>query len=415
MFCTLPLGGKVMFRKPAGDPKEKPDDQARANIARTKRAARCRQATLAAFALALFGVILGLSFTGWAQEQALPPASAGGGPAASIGQQPGQPTPTPGPPAQPAPPAVAPAPGTPPATPPAKPQPAPPPKKKQLPPPEEVTVRTKEPAGAMELRGTFYPGSNGKDSVPVILLHPWKGSRADFAPLVPVLQEKGHAILVPDLRGHGQSRRRFVATPRGPAVDVLDADKLTPADFGAMVQYDLEAWKRLLLERNDAEGLNIEKLCVIGAEMGAAVALNWALLDWSWPQYPGVKQGQDVKALVLLSPPWNFRGLDIQKALAHPFIRSGMSIMLIVGTGDARAAADARRIHGILEKARPELEQLPPAQRTLFFGQLNTSLQGTQLLGVQGLNVEDAISRFIELRLVKQDFPWRKRLTKSSN
>ncbi|MCS7238618.1 MAG: alpha/beta hydrolase [Thermoguttaceae bacterium] len=372
--------------------------------------------SLCVSAIVLFGVWAWVTLGSWAQEPKPPAQTPSAVAPAAVSQQPAQPKPMPpgGAPA-PAPPTGTP-PGAAPTPPPAKPtQPAPPPKKKQLPPPEEVTVRTKEPGGSMELRGTFYPGSNGKDSVPVILLHMWKGSRADFAPLVPVLQDKGHAILVPDLRGHGQSRRRLIATPRGPSVEVLDAEKLAPADFAAMVQFDLEAWKRFLLERNDAEGLNIEKLCVVGAEMGAAVALNWALLDWSWPQYPGVKQGQDVKALVLLSPPWNFRGLDVQRALADPFIRSGMSIMILVGTGESKAAADARRIHGLLEKARPELETLPPAQRNLFFGQLNTSLQGTRLLGVQGLNVEDAIARFIEIRLVKQDFPWRKRLTKAGS
>lgn len=300
-------------------------------------------------------------------------------------------------------------------TPPPKPaQPAPPARKKQLPPPEEVAVRTKEPGGAMELKGTFYPGSDGKNSVPIILLHMWKGSRADFASLVPILHEAGHAVLVPDLRGHGQSRRRLVTSPRGPGDQTLDAEKLTPADFADMVQYDLEAWKRFLLERNDAEALNIEKLCVVGAEMGAAVALNWAALDWSWPQYPGMKQGQDVKALVLISPPWNFRGLDVQKSVHHPVIRGTLSVLLLAGMEDPRSAADARRIYGILEKHRPKLEDLPPGERTLFFGQLPTSLQGTRLLGVPGLNVESAIARFIEIRLVKQDYPWKKRLTKAN-
>ena len=318
--------------------------------------------------------------------------------------QPGAPTPgaVPAPGKQPVPPAA-----------PAKPPVGPPPKKKPLPNPEEVSVRTKEPGGSVELHATFYPGSNGKESVPIILLHSWKGSRADFAPLVPVLHERGHAVLVPDLRGHGHSRRRVFASPRGLVTETLDAAKFRPADFGAMVQYDLEAWKRFLLERNDAEALNIERLCVIGAEMGAGVALNWALLDWSWPQYPGMKQGQDVKALVLLSPQWNFRGLEVHKALNHPYISSTMSIMLIVGAGDSRALQDAERIFGFLERARPGWDKLPGPARSLFFGKLDTSLQGTRLLGVQGLNVEEAIARFIELRLVKQDFPWRKRLTKS--
>jgi pimeloyl-ACP methyl ester carboxylesterase len=378
----------------------------------------------------VFGIgavlLLGLSTVSLqAASQPAPPLPAPAGanvqPGASTMQKPssgvpGQPVIPGGTSAQPGAPAPgsAPTPGNQPApsAAPAKPPAAPPPKKKPLPTPEEVSVRTKEPGGSVELYATFYPGSNGKESVPIILLHSWKGSRADFAPLVPVLHEKGHALLLPDLRGHGQSRRRVFASPRGLVTETLDADKFRPADFGAMVQYDLEAWKRFLLERNDAEALNIERLCVIGAEMGAGVALNWALLDWSWPQYPGMKQGQDVKALVLLSPQWNFRGLEAQRALSHPYISSSMSIMLIVGARDSRALQDAERIFGFLERARPGWDKLPGPARSLFFGKLDTSLQGSRLLGVQGLNVEEAISRFIELRLVKQDFPWRKRLTK---
>jgi pimeloyl-ACP methyl ester carboxylesterase len=264
----------------------------------------------------------------------------------------------------------------------------------------------------VELSGTFYPGSNGKESVPVLLLHMYRGSRADFAPLVPILQERGFAILAPDLRGHGQSRKRVSLSGRGPATTVLNAEKFGPADFAAMVQFDLEAWKRFLLEKNDAEQLNIERLCIVGAEMGASIGLVWARLDWSWPQYPGIKQGQDVKALVLISPQWSFRGLDLQQALNHPYIRSEMSILLLVGAEDSRFLADAKRIHGILERARPGLAELPAAQRTLFFGQLSSPLQGTQLLGAPGLNLGDLIARFIELRVAKQDFKWQKRLAK---
>jgi pimeloyl-ACP methyl ester carboxylesterase len=387
-----------------------------------KRRIRCELVALGLGAVILFGLssLRLLAAIQAPPPQPVPPGGSIQGGAGGVAQPSrgttGQPAPPTGMPAPGGTPGAkpAPAPGTQPAPspPPAKPPATPPAKKKVLPNPEEVSLRTNEPGGSVELHATFYPGSNGKESVPIILLHSWKGSRADFAPLVPGLHEKGHALLVPDLRGHGLSRRRIVASPRGLVTETLDAERFRPADFGAMVQYDLEAWKRFLLERNDAEALNIERLCVIGAEMGAGVALNWALLDWSWPQYPGMKQGQDVKALVLLSPQWNFRGLEVQRALNHPYISSTMSIMLIVGAGDSRALQDADRILGFLERARPGWDKLPGPARSLFFGKLNTSLQGTRLLGVQGLNVEEAISRFIELRLVKQDFPWRKRLTK---
>ena len=49
------------------------------------------------------------------------------------------------------------------------------------------------------------------------------------------------------------------------------------------------------------------------------------------------------------------------------------------------------------------------ANRDLYFARLDTKLQGTKLLGVQGINVEGGIEKFIEWRLVKQRFPWKER------
>ena len=54
---------------------------------------------------------------------------------------------------------------------------------------------------------------------------------------------------------------------------------MPPAQFKAMVTCDMEAVKKFLWERNNAGELNIDKLCVVGAEMGASVAVNFALAD----------------------------------------------------------------------------------------------------------------------------------------
>ena len=78
---------------------------------------------------------------------------------------------------------------------------------------------------------------------------------------------------------------------------------------------DVEMCKAFLMEKNNNKELNIDKLCLVGAEMGAVVAVDWAARDWSWPILPGRKQGQDVKALVLLSPEWSFKGMTIGPAI----------------------------------------------------------------------------------------------------
>jgi len=210
-------------------------------------------------------------------------------------------------------------------------------------------------------------------------------------------------VLVPDLRGHGRSKLQYL----GGTARELDAAKLAPADFGAMVTQDMETLKSFLLKKNNAGELNLEKLCIVGAEMGASIALNWALTDWSWPQYPGFKQGQYVKGLVLLSPQRNLRGLTINAPLNSPLLNRGVSMMILVGNEDAELLSQAQRIHTMLARFHPVPAEGEEAKyQTLFFKGLDTKAQGAKLLGVRGLDVEGRIKKFIEIRLVNQDYPW---------
>ena len=138
--------------------------------------------------------------------------------------------------------------------------------------------------------------------------------------------------------------------------------------------------------------------------MGASVALDWARHDWSWPPLIGKKQGQDVKALVLISPQWSFRGFNVKNAVNHPAVRSRLSVMLIVGSGDS----DTRQMEKILSRYRRE--QTESSKKDLIVKQVDTKLQGTKMLGARkGLGIERLIELFIEYRLVRQFFPWKER------
>ena len=62
--------------------------------------------------------------------------------------------------------------------------------------------------------------------------------------------------------------------------------------------------------------MNIDKLCVVGSEMGASVALGFAAFDavgyGSGAVYYGPRKlGRFVKALVLISPKWSVPGLPL--------------------------------------------------------------------------------------------------------
>jgi len=258
----------------------------------------------------------------------------------------------------------------------------------------------------LQLAATFYPGTKGKDTVPVILLHMWKGSRKDYAGLAPFLQEQGHAVLVPDLRGHGASTG-FVGGGRK-----LDATKMGAENFSFMCYDDMEALRRFLVKQNDDEKLNLNKLCLVGAEMGAAVAAYYAYYDWTEFRREAGRRpapSQDVKAMVLISPDWDFKGMPLNKPLANPLVRSQISIMVFAGKEDSRALADARRVHNLLKRYHADPETVEANQLDLLFGQPPTKLQGTKMLGVRGLNIEREIGLFMELRLVKQAYPWYKR------
>ena len=281
--------------------------------------------------------------------------------------------------------------------------------KEEIPSPEDLALQTRD---GMGLALTYYPSGKGKQTIPVVLLHVWKQNRNDYKELAAVLQARGYAVIVPDLRGHGESTRQTGA--RGDAT--LKAASMPSGQFAAMVTRDMEAIKRFLWEKNNAGALNIDKLCVVGAEMGASVALNFALADAmdqdrNRVPRPEYKLGRFVKALVLISPELSFRGLPIRAGDTR--LIPNVALLILVGRKDVKALAEATRLYGIFEKFHPEpTGDNATERRTLFFGKLDTSLQGTKLLD-RKFNLSAIIAEFISLRLVKseesKDWSWRER------
>jgi pimeloyl-ACP methyl ester carboxylesterase len=255
---------------------------------------------------------------------------------------------------------------------------------------ERLTTRD-----GVQLAVTYLPGTKGKNTVPVVMLHAYKGDRRDYQRLAAHLQTLGHAVIVPDLRGHGASTHSTSGPP------------LTPGNvnFQAMAAYDMEAVVNFLVEKNNRQELNLDALCVVGAEMGAAVAVAWAAIDWSQPV--GAPWGQDVKALVLLSPKVAFRNLRLNDALRNPAVSKDLSVLLLAGKDNARAAAEASRLHALFAAGRQE-----PARkedRDLFFPRLDTALQSTDLLAEGKLGLAATIGEFIDLRLIALRIPWKAR------
>jgi len=265
----------------------------------------------------------------------------------------------------------------------------------KLPEPEDVSLETKD---GLSIKATYYAGTAKKEAVPVIMVHGMDGQRGDFHGLGIYLQSLGHAAIAPDLRGHGQSK-----TQKGPtgAPITIDPDKLNKGALEAMVA-DIQACKKYLLDKNNAGDLNIEKLCVVGAEFGATLAIRWAGLDWSTPNLPAYKLGQDVKALVLLSPQPPYKAISYREAV--PYVQSQLSWLIVAGSEDPKSAAEAAKLNKQLLTHHPATGE----DTDLFLEEPETRLSGTKLLSDQ-LRVKQMIGVFIEKRLVKNGLQWQER------
>lgn len=268
-------------------------------------------------------------------------------------------------------------------------------------PPEQTSIVTRD---GVQLHLTYFPSNVGKDAVPVILLHGFKGDRHEMEGLGLYLQKQGFAVVAPDLRGHGASKLYQGKVQ-------IDPDRMVPAQFANMVLIDMEAIKKYLIDKHNAQALNIDKLCVIGAELGASVAFNWAAQDWSAYDLPTLKQSKDVKAVVLISPRASFKGLTLNKALAFELFRSSISAYLIAGAEDTESANEAKRIRDALSRGRPKASKVADETIFLTVDELKTKLVGSKLLGEQSLGVDEVIGQFVALRLAERpDLPWKARV-----
>lgn len=289
----------------------------------------------------------------------------------------------------------------------------------QAPPPEVVLLQTRD---GVQLKLTYYPSTQPKGSpaarqvTPVVLLHDYKETGNVFAAFAQRLQAPAEgepnrpsfAAVTVDLRAHGESTKQVF--PDGSQID-LDAAKLNKNGLLAMASLDMEAVRGFLIVRNDAGELNLNKLSLIGAGMGANVAANWAEQDWSAPPLAVGKQGQDVKALVLLSPQWSFKGLSLQTPLRHRPLREAAAWMLVYGIEDTKLKTDAMRIARQLQPPRRGDEDADtPASGRVKVVDWPSKLQGATLLTKIGPPLEDQVLNFLVENVALVPHPWFSRL-----
>ena len=254
-------------------------------------------------------------------------------------------------------------------------------------------------ADGWPIRITYYEatGSEGKESPVVILLHDKGGNRLvwkrNFAA---ALQQRGFAAVSVDLRKHGESRPgNQGAAAGGKKSSAVD---LKPIDFNGMVAGDLEAVKKFLLKEHKAEKLNIRKTGIVAAGMTCPVALNYTARDWSKKPYDDAPtlaaktpRGQDIRALILLSPEQSVAGLAssvrVAASVRNPIFQ--IAILTCVSSQDKLDRGSARKIHSALTS-------ISANKKRMFLKQYKGRWRGTDLLNKSTVKAETLMLNFLD-------------------
>ena len=180
---------------------------------------------------------------------------------------------------------------------------------------EEHVLTTKD---GLAISATLYTVSEPAPPA-LILVHMLGSDRHSWGPFASRAQKAGYMCAAIDMRGHGDS-----ASQGG---EKRSYRRFTRGDWYAALN-DIAAAKDLLLRK----GAHPENLAVVGASIGANLALHYAL------------ENPDIQAVVLISP-----GLDYHGITTEPEMRSYVKrpSLLVTAEGDAYAAASCHTLKQI--------------------------------------------------------------------
>lgn len=289
---------------------------------------------------------------------------------------------------------------------------------------EELRLETSD---GIRIAAWYYPApEDAKAVATVILVHDLEGSHKTVDNLARNLQRAGCAVVAPDLRCHGGSGSRPAAqTGSGGKGDAMEPRMLKKIDLESMaaatggrlreqsaMRGEIEAVRYWIKQKSDAGTLDIDRLCVVGCGLGGTLASMWTAADWNWPPTTAGPQGQQVRALALISPVWATKGISMSVPLTSDAIQHAIPLMVVAGKGDR----DAIRLFDQLKRFRPsewfqQRAGLPaekakdledPADGTAFFIQIDTTLTADKLANDPALHVADQIKTFFALALARK-------------
>ncbi len=173
-------------------------------------------------------------------------------------------------------------------------------------------------------------GASSENAPGLILVHMLGTDRHRWAHFAALADQAGYISLAYDLRGHGDSQKR--------GGDTVSFRSFNEKDWAAAVA-DIAAAKKKLLEA----GADPDNLAIVGASIGANLALTYA------------KDDPQIQAVVLLSPGETYRGLEIVSVMERFRTRP---VLIVAAEGDTYSASSSVK----LKEAAPgfsELRMLP--------------------------------------------------------
>ncbi len=270
---------------------------------------------------------------------------------------------------------------------------------------EEKTLVTKL---GISLKTTYFPSSAGEEAPVVILLHGKAGNRLVWKDFAALLQQNEFAVVTLDLSGHGESD---VRSPKNAGTGKKSASgTLKPAEYQAMVADDLEAVKKFLHDEHQKKLLNMGKLAIAGADFSTAVAIVYADRDWQKVPFDDAAsleartpRGQDVKALILLSPDEQIPGLAAPQSLQR--LRAiGIRAMIGFSKGDTHDKGTAKKTY---EHLAPK--KVAEDKQYVYLLEYEGKLRGTDLLNQEDQKVETNIFNFLDKHVKQLPIEWRDR------
>jgi predicted esterase len=269
--------------------------------------------------------------------------------------------------------------------------------KKEKPKLRTVSLTTKD---GVKLRAFYFPSDKEKNAIPVLLIHEWGGQASPYGKLVVELNKAGCAVLVPDFRGHGGSNT--YTDVRGNSKEFNPA-QMSKRDVENILAFDLEEAKSFLKDENNEGKLNLNALVVIGVREGCVLASHWTQRDHQWPSIGQIKQGQDVRALIFVSPDKQVKGVAMDPTLTDRNLLS-LPIMIIAGD-DSTDASEAERIAKRIESKKRAMGRGEVSGFELVMPK--TTLSGAALVNESSV-VIPKITEFITTNVKSGDdgYPW---------